>query len=157
MDNETDIEGMRASNRASKEVVEDLVKRIEANEVDVVNKRMANMASMKPFYAIREELYGEAKSQGIHSKALKNLVKHRKALRNLIAAAEKMDDTTSDEYEHMRDQMDLFGAVPVSQQLLDGHDLELKKLNDRIKALKSEIDELTKDSAVQPKAKAPAE
>lgn len=138
----TDIEAMRASNRAPKEKVEDLIQRIEANEQDIVDKRMANMAAMKPFYADREELYAEAKSNGIHTKALKKVVQHRLALRKLIAAAEKMDEVTADEYEFMRDQMDLFGVVPVSETVQEEHDAEKAALTDQIEALKKEISAL---------------
>ena len=117
---------------------------------DILKKRMENMASMKPLYADRGEIYKEAKEQGIHTKALKKLVSARAALRKLITAAENMADTTADEYSHMADQLNLFGEVPGQEDAIKkataGGLQTIKSLNEKIKVLEAEIEELTSDS-----------
>ena len=142
----TDIEAMRKSNRPNEDVVEGLVKRVESINNDILKKRMDNMRAMKPLYDDRGEIYKEAKEQGIHTKALKKLVSARAALRKLITAAENMDDTTADEYSHMADQIDLFGEIPKSIKLEEAHAAETKALNEKIKVLEAEIEELTSDT-----------
>ena len=149
----TDIDEMRKSNRPAADVVDGLVTRIENMNNDILKKRMENMASMKPLYADRGEIYKEAKEQGIHTKALKKLVSARAALRKLITAAENMDDTTADEYSHMADQLNLFGEVPGTEDLINkakaDADKDIKALNEKIKVLEAEIEELTSDSDVK--------
>lgn len=141
----TDIDAMKKSNRPHKTVVSDIIKRIEDNEDAALKQKMANMSLMKPFAAQRLELYTEAREKGIHSKALKALIKARDQLRKLVVAAEKLDDDTADEYSHMRDQMDLFGIVPMSEGAKKASakkDEEIKTLNAEIADLKVVIDSL---------------
>lgn len=146
----TDIEAMRKSNRPNEDVVDGLVKRVESINNDIQKKRMDNMRAMKPLYDDRGEIYKEAKVQGIHTKALKKLVSARAALRKIITAAENMDDTTADEYSHMADQLNLFGEVPGTEDLIKkakaDADKDIKALNEKIKVLEAEIEELTSDT-----------
>lgn len=143
----TDIDEMRKSNRPNTDVVQDFVDRMENIDADILKQRMANMAAMKPFYQDRGEILGEAKEQGIHTKALKMLVTARKNLRGVATLSEKYDDTTGDEFSMLADQTDLFGIVPVSEAVKAEQKAREEAHAAEIKALQAKIDLLTEQAA----------
>jgi len=137
----TDVDAMRKSNRPNKEGIMGFVTRIENKNQEILDLKMENLKKFKPMYADRAAIFGEAKEQGYHTKALGKLISSRKALRKISTILETLEETTADEYEYMADTIDMFAEVPNSNAANE----EIKALKEQIESLKSDIANLTEE------------
>ncbi len=114
--NPSDLDAIKQANRPSAETELASVNAMEDLNKRILEKRMENMASMKPFYAERKEIVADARANGIHGDALKELVADRALLRKIKEKIANLDETAGEELRIMRENIGLFDNLPISRK-----------------------------------------
>lgn len=109
MNDKTDKADMRGHNLPKKEVHDNYIKKLIVIEQDKRSQAAKNRARMKRFKDDAEEVYKNARADGVSVKALQHVFKVENFLqKNIKNAADRIDPDTLDEARAIMEQVSTF-------------------------------------------------